>query len=180
MTARTPPGSPVDVLPHRPPFLFVTRLGRVAQGTAVGMWLVRDDEDFLRGHFPGHPVVPGVLLAEALAQIAGIALASCSDVRVPPGAPGTIAHLELRFHAPVRPPASVILRAERIGGLATLHRFDVSAFRHETPSDEWNGDWPALAGGAAPGGRRPSSGDGQLVSGTLVLSVPSSVAPGGG
>ncbi len=167
--------SPLDALPHRPPFLFVTEVGQVADGTAVGLWCIRGDEDYFLGHFPGHPVVPGVLLGEALAQIAGIALTSSREVRVPLGAPGMIAQLELRFHTPLWPPADVLLRATRVGGMATLHRFDVAAVRRESDGSAWNGDWPH-AQSADPIARRGAIAQhGEIVSGSLVLSVPGSV-----
>jgi 3-hydroxyacyl-[acyl-carrier-protein] dehydratase len=165
--------SATDYLPHREPFLFLSRIGVVEDGRAAAMWEPRGDEDFFRGHFPHHPVVPGVLLAEALAQVAGVALSSSSDVRVPPGAPGSIAQLELRFHAPVRPPASILLMARRVGGLATLHRFEVAAHLHHQTQAAWDGrprePWPS-----DPSARAIASD--RLVSGTLVLSVPTSTA----
>lgn len=176
MSGGPTPRSPIEVLPHRPPFLFVSEVGMVGEGRAVGLWRLRGDEDFFRGHFPGRPVVPGVLLAEALAQVAGIALSTSPDVDVPPGASGMIAQLDLRFHAPVWPPAAIILCAERVGGLATLHRFEVAAFRLEPHDRVWDGRAPQPAppppGGAPPGGRRPAALDGQILAGTLVLSVP--------
>jgi 3-hydroxyacyl-[acyl-carrier-protein] dehydratase len=59
-------------LPHGPEFRFVDRIVEMQPGkTASAVYTVRGDEPFLRGHFPGNPLVPGVILIEAVAQLAG-------------------------------------------------------------------------------------------------------------
>ena len=61
---------PIDVLPHRPPFLFIDRVTSLEVGvTAVGHWKLTGDEWFFPGHFPGRPTLPGVLMCEAIAQL---------------------------------------------------------------------------------------------------------------
>ncbi|OGW37973.1 MAG: 3-hydroxyacyl-[acyl-carrier-protein] dehydratase FabZ [Nitrospirae bacterium RBG_13_39_12] len=61
------------LLPHRYPFLLVDRVIDIEPGTrAVGIKNVTINEEFFQGHFPGHPIMPGVLIIEALAQLAGI------------------------------------------------------------------------------------------------------------
>ena len=60
-------------LPHGPEFRFVDRLISLVPGkTGVGEYRVRGDEYYLRGHLPGEPILPGVLLVEAGAQVAGM------------------------------------------------------------------------------------------------------------
>src|SRR3989475_11476979 len=70
-------------LPHGAEFRFVDKLLSLEPGkSGAGQYTVRGDEPFLRGHFPGQPLFPGVLLVEAAAQLAGVV--AQSDPRIPP------------------------------------------------------------------------------------------------
>jgi UDP-3-O-[3-hydroxymyristoyl] N-acetylglucosamine deacetylase / 3-hydroxyacyl-[acyl-carrier-protein] dehydratase len=62
----------MEILPHRPPFLMVDRITEMEGNHIVGLKNVTINEAFFQGHFPGHPIFPGVLQLEAIAQVAGI------------------------------------------------------------------------------------------------------------
>jgi 3-hydroxyacyl-[acyl-carrier-protein] dehydratase len=64
-----------EIIPHRPPFLLIDRILEVEAGVrAVGIKNVTMNEPFFTGHFPGYPVMPGVLITEALAQVGAVAM----------------------------------------------------------------------------------------------------------
>jgi 3-hydroxyacyl-[acyl-carrier-protein] dehydratase len=109
-------------LPHGPEFRFLSRVVEVRPGEmASGVWAVSGKEPFLAGHFPGSPIVPGVLIAEALAQISGIAGPSDSG----PG--GKVAHIDIRFEQSAVPPVEIALSSKLVRVLGSLQMCEVTA-----------------------------------------------------
>lgn len=94
----------MKILPHRYPFLMVDRIVEMEQGKrCVGMKNVTINEPFFPGHFPGHPVMPGVLIIEAMAQVAGIMAYIDSDEATRAKVTYFMAIDNARFRKPVSP-----------------------------------------------------------------------------
>jgi 3-hydroxyacyl-[acyl-carrier-protein] dehydratase len=117
----------LDRLPHGRSFRFLTSVTQLSPGqSARGQWALTGDEPFFAGHFPGNPIVPGVLIAESLAQLAGVAcFAHGDDAKQPPS--GRLAHVDVKFPGAARPPVTLQLAATLVRELGPLRLFEVVA-----------------------------------------------------
>jgi 3-hydroxyacyl-[acyl-carrier-protein] dehydratase len=102
-----------EILPHRYPMLMVDRIIEIHKDSIVGLKNVTVNEPHFTGHFPGFPVMPGVMIIEAMAQVAGILVA-----KVAPHTRGRIMFLasveEAKFRKPVVPGDQLRIRMELI------------------------------------------------------------------
>ncbi len=115
-------------LPHGEPFRFVSELSTLEPSvSATGMWIVTGQEPFFAGHFPGDPIVPGVLLTEALAQLCGLVAFADVEGSVPAGTPARLAQMDVKICSAVRPPARIELSATFVRPLGSLLLFEVAA-----------------------------------------------------
>ena len=108
-------------LPHRYPFLMVDRIIEIESGKrAVGIKNVSINEPYFTGHWPGEPVMPGVLIVEAMAQVAGMFLLAGNDVGDQQAFLGGID--KLRFRRQVVPGDQLIIEAELIKQRGSIGR----------------------------------------------------------
>lgn len=100
----------MQLLPHRPPFLMVDRVTRIAGNQITALKQVTMGEPYFAGHFPGHPIMPGVLQLEAIAQVAGILLMRQAENL------GKLAYFmsaeDVKWRKPVRPGDSLVIDVE--------------------------------------------------------------------
>ena len=120
-------GRALECLPHGAEFRFIDRLLALDPGTAgSGEYQVRGDEPFLRGHFPNQPLMPGVLLLEAAAQLAGTVAQSDPKVSPLPGLKLTAVR-GAKILGAARPGEVIRLEARVVGRLNNLVHAQASA-----------------------------------------------------
>jgi 3-hydroxyacyl-[acyl-carrier-protein] dehydratase len=123
-------------LPHRPPFVFVREIVAIESGvSADARTSFASDDPVFAGHFPGNPLVPGVILTEALAQTAGIAAASGYGENERPLFLLS-AIRGMKFPRAARPAECIYLRAEKLVQAGDLLQFSVRATVDGTPVAE--------------------------------------------
>jgi 3-hydroxyacyl-[acyl-carrier-protein] dehydratase len=150
----------LKLLPHGPEFRFVDRLVSLAPGkSGVGEYFVRGDEPWLPGHFPDQPLLPGVLLVEAAAQLAGVVAQNDPSLPKLEGMKLT-ALRAVKIRGSARPGQTVRIEASITGRLGQLVQAKAACFvlGAEVMSAELTLSGMAEEPKApAPGGRRPKS-----------------------
>ena len=117
----------LSLLPHGAEFRFIDRLTRLNPGeSGAGEFTVRGDAPFLRGHFPGEPIFPGVLLVEAAAQLAGVVAQSAP--KIPPLKNLKLTALRnVKILGTARPGEIIQLEARVMGRLGNLVQTQATA-----------------------------------------------------
>jgi len=122
-----------NFLPHRYPFLLVDRIKEVDLDSEDGAVIrviknVTINEEFFNGHFPGHPIMPGVLSLEAMAQAAGLlGLTMLGEKRKPTTLYYFAGAEHVRFRRPIVPGDQLILEARFMSGRRGIWKFDCRA-----------------------------------------------------
>lgn len=121
-----------NLLPHRYPFLLVDRVNTIdikeGQGRIEAIKNVTINENFFNGHFPEHPIMPGVLIVESMAQVAGIlGLHMLGDKRTNKTSYYFAGADSVRFKRPVVPGDQLILEAEYVNNKRGIWKFSSRA-----------------------------------------------------
>ena len=122
----------MNILPHRPPFIFIDSILDLTENTITGVKYVSPDEPYFKGHFPDNPILPGVVIIEALAQVSGI-LGFVTMNKTPEE--GSIYYFvgadNVRFRSPVVPPSILTLESKKIQDRRGIWKFDCKASLEE-------------------------------------------------
>lgn len=113
-------------LRQRFPFLLVDRILSIDPEEAIGIKNISGTDPFLEGHFPDEPIMPGVILVEAMSQVGGVLMAH--DPRFRHVTAGFLAGLDkIKFKGFVRPGDQVIITARKIAAIGALARVSLTA-----------------------------------------------------
>ena len=115
------------MIPHRYPFLFIDKVTKIVpDSTAIGIKNVSMNEPFFQGHFPGHPIMPGVLIIEAMAQTSAILVIETTGKRT-----GAVVYFmtieQARFRQPVFPGDQLELHVEKKRNRGNVWKFSGKA-----------------------------------------------------
>ena len=116
----------LNLLPHRYPFLLVDKILEQEENKIIGVKNVTINEPFFQGHFPGHPVMPGVLIIEAMAQVGGVLMFSKEENK---GKIPLFAGIDkARFKKPVHPGDQLKIKVEIIKMIKGIGKAKAEAY----------------------------------------------------
>lgn len=116
-----------NLLPHRYPFLLVDRIEEVDEGKIVGVKNVSINEEFFQGHYPGHPIMPGVLIVESMAQVGGFLM--MKDLENPEDKLPFFAGIDkARFRRPVVPGDQLKIVGEMLKSRGSIAKISAKAY----------------------------------------------------
>mgnify|MGYP005627720261 FL=1 len=120
-------GEIMDMIPHRYPFLLIDKVTDIVPGeSAIGIKNVTMNEPFFQGHFPGHPIMPGVLIIEAMAQTSAILVIATTGNRA-----GNVVYFmtvdQARFRNPITPGDQVELHVTKQRNRGNVWKFSGEA-----------------------------------------------------
>ncbi len=122
-----------NILPHRYPFLLVDRIVELDPGKRiVGLKNVSINEPFFQGHFPGRPIMPGVLIVESLAQVGGILALLATPENMGNPSIYLMGLDKVRFRQPVVPGDQMRLEVETLRGGKKFWKMQGQAFVNDT------------------------------------------------
>ncbi len=121
-----------DMIPHRDPFLMIDEIRDLApDDRVIGIKNVTGEESFFKGHFPGHPIMPGVLIVEAMAQTSAILVIGTISKQ-----PGSVVYFmsveQARFRKPVFPGDRLVLDVVKIRNRGKVWKFEGTARVNDT------------------------------------------------
>ncbi len=125
----------LELVPQQAPFRFVDRLIELGPDHVMGQYTFRHDEWFYRGHFPGNPVTPGVILLESMAQIGIVAMAMhlmLEEGKDPQGYITYFQEAQVEFLKPVYPGDTVTIKGEKLLWRRAKMRAKVDLYVGET------------------------------------------------
>ena len=112
-----------NLIPHRSPFLFIDECEILEKGKkGIASRVFKDDEYFFQGHFPGNPIVPGVIIVEALAQTAGV-IVSATLTEYNERSVLFMSINKAKFRKPVLPNEKIIFEVNFINSVKNVYKF---------------------------------------------------------
>ena len=119
----------MDYLPHRYPFMFVDKVEEISENSIIAVKNVSVNEHYFTGHFPDEPIMPGVLIIEALAQASAILAFKANNKTPKDGYSVYLSGVDkAKFRHPVRPGDRLMLHSQIIAQKQILWRFNCQAY----------------------------------------------------